>query len=152
MAKKKARSGGYRQSGGGSGRTLWIAGGAGALAAIVVVAGVLAFAGGGDDGPERSSGMDPPVVITGTSAAVEIVDNRFKPQDIIISPGTTVTWTNNGSLPHDVTEQKAEDQRTFASDTMSKGDTFVRKFETAGDYYYYCTIHHSMIGSVQVRP
>lgn len=149
MAKKKARSGGYRRSGGSS-RNLWIGAGAGALAAIVVVAAVIAFTGGGD-GPERSSGMQPPVVITGTTAAVEIVDNRFKPQDIIVSPGTTVTWTNNGSLPHDVTEQAGEDQRTLASDTMNKGDTFVHEFATPGEYYYYCTIHHSMIGSVVVR-
>lgn len=150
MVRKKSRSGGYGQRRGGGSRALWIGAGAGALAAIIVVAGVLAFT-GGDDGPERSSGMEPPVVITGTSAAVEIIDNRFKPQDIIVSPGTTVTWTNNGSLPHDVTEQLGEDQRTFASDTMNKGDTFVHEFATAGDYYYYCTIHHSMIGSVQVR-
>lgn len=151
MAKKTKRGGYHPASGKRSSRSLWIGAGAGALAAIVVVAGVLAFT-GGDDGPEQTSGHQAPVVIASTSTTVDIVDNGFKPKDIIVRPGTKVTWLNKGSLPHDVTEQPTGDREPFASDTLQKGDTFVRDFATPGDYYYYCTIHHAMLGSVVVKP
>lgn len=149
MAQKKSRSSAHKAKSSGS-RSLWIGAGAGALAAIVLAGVVLAFV-GGDDGPDRPSGHEPPVVITGPTTDVEIVDSAFKPKDIVVSKGTEVTWINTGDLPHDVTEQVSNDRQTFASETLRKGDTFEHKFDTPGDYYYYCTIHHTMLGSVVVR-
>ncbi|MGH8976107.1 MAG: cupredoxin domain-containing protein, partial [Acidimicrobiia bacterium] len=38
-----------------------------------------------------------------TNGSVSMADIRFNPPDVRITPGGTVTWTNNDSRVHDVT-------------------------------------------------
>ncbi len=90
-----------------------------ALLALLVAAGGAAACGGGDDegngGASGDGGGDglasegdapePPddaVVIDGTAATVQSLDNTFRAPDIQVEPGTTVTWTNDGRNEHDV--------------------------------------------------
>jgi plastocyanin len=40
---------------------------------------------------------------------VDIKDMAFSPADITVKAGTTVTWTNNDSITHDVTETDGQD-------------------------------------------
>jgi plastocyanin len=124
-----------------------IAIGIGALGALIAAVAIVAAQGGGNDGPRSRSSMAAPVEIAGPQAAVKVVDNDFDARDIIINRGAAVTWRNEGDLPHDVT---AEDG-AFASTTMERGAGFMHRFDAAGTYYYYCTIHHTMRGSVTVR-
>ena len=37
------------------------------------------------------------------TTSVEMKDNVFIPASVSIAPGDTVTWTNNGRSPHNVT-------------------------------------------------
>jgi plastocyanin len=69
--------------------------------------------------------------------SIEVVDSAYQPGEITIAPGTTVVWTQTGSLPHTVTA----DDGSFDSGDMSSGDTFSFTFEEEGTYPYYCEYH-----------
>jgi plastocyanin len=71
---------------------------------------------------------------------------RFLPQDIRVSAGDTVTWTNNDRVIHNVVADNGE----FDSGDLAPGETFTFTFEEAGAISYSCTIHPGMIGSVTV--
>lgn len=90
-------------------------------------------AGGGDLSAEDSVG----------TTEVSVVDNRFDPQVIEVAAGDTVTWTWNGSAPHDV------DGDGFQSEVQTSG-TFEHTFDTSGEYEYVCNIHSGMTGLVVV--
>jgi plastocyanin len=123
----------------------WLAwGGAAALVAVVVAGGFLAF-GGGDDPPERSVRRPTPVVVDGLEASVEVVDTDYEPRALKVPVGATVTWSFEGDAAHDVTE----DRGLFASDTMTSG-SFSYTFDEPGEYFYYCTLHHRMQGTITV--
>ena len=85
---------------------------------------------------------------------VDVIDNRFSPNDITIEVGDTVRWTNaSGGAAHDVTA----DNSSFASTTASSF-TFPRTFNSVAEVLYYCSVHSSpgqnrntrMNGRVQV--
>jgi plastocyanin len=77
-----------------------------------------------------------------------IVDNfTFAPATTIVPVGTTVTWTNRDDLPHNVVsvEQK------FKSPVLDTDEKFSHRFDTAGSYKYFCSIHPKMTGEIVVR-
>jgi amicyanin len=74
--------------------------------------------------------------------------NTFIPSEIIVAPGTTVTWVNNEAMPHTVVDQN----KGFRSKMLAKEATFSFTFTTAGDYDYQCSIHPNMKGKVIVKP
>jgi plastocyanin len=78
--------------------------------------------------------------------SVGIGDNFFDPPDAAIEPGSTITWTNNGALPHTVTA----DDGSFDSGVLNPGDSYTVAFDGQGTVTYYCTIHPEMRGSVTV--
>ena len=82
------------------------------------------------------------------AVTVSIQDFFFSPADIIVQPGTTVTWVNNGQAPHTVTA--TDPAGTFDSDTLQPGETFSFTFKQSGTYAYYCAIHPFMKGTVTV--
>ena len=89
---------------------------------------------------------------TTAPAEVSAVDTAFEPRELAVSPGTTVVWTNEGSLPHTVTA----DDGSFDSGTLEPGETFQFIFETAGEYPYYCEFHggpggEGMAGTIIVQ-
>ena len=71
------------------------------------------------------------------AARVRIVDSEFRPRQIKVKAGTTVTWKNEGRMAHTVTA----DDGSFESPTLGAGETFSRKFAEAGTYRYYCAFH-----------
>ena len=81
-----------------------------------------------------------------TPVQVSIEDFAYRPATIIIPVGTTVRWTNNGSVQHTVTDS----QGTFDSGVLEPGQSFERSFDVPGTYSYICTIHPSMQGTVIV--
>ena len=68
---------------------------------------------------------------------VTIRGSSFSPDEVRIPIGTTVLWRNTASGNHTV----AADDGSFASGTLSSGDTFSFLFVTPGTYPYYCEIH-----------
>ena len=70
----------------------------------------------------------------------------YKPKDVDIEVGTTVTWVNNGAQTHTVTD----DDGAFDSGDMEPGDKFTFTFKKAGVYNYKCTPHPWMEATVTV--
>jgi plastocyanin len=79
----------------------------------------------------------------------------YDPSPANVAVGTTVTWTNNDSTLHTVYSGSPDDSanggKLFQSTYMAKGQTFEHKFDTAGTFNYYCTLHPFMIGQVVVK-
>ena len=78
--------------------------------------------------------------------AVHIKNFAFSPATITVKAGSTVVWTNDDSIQHDITF----DGGGIASNVMNHNDTFSHTFPTAGTYHYICSIHPFMHGTVIV--
>ncbi|HUD20703.1 MAG TPA: plastocyanin/azurin family copper-binding protein [Candidatus Saccharimonadales bacterium] len=80
--------------------------------------------------------------------SVSIMGMAFQPADITVAAGTAVTWTNNDTVAHTVTESDGQTGPT--SGTLNPGQTYTFTFANAGTFAYHCTIHSSMTGTVTV--
>ena len=83
-------------------------------------------------------------------APVRIMNFEFKPQKVVVKPGTKVTWTNEDTIIHDIKDTSP--LATPVSKSMGKGDTFSITYAQPGSYSYICGIHQYMTGSVEVVP
>ena len=143
------------------------------LALLLAGVGALAACGGGDDGGSGDAsgsgsddgGMasdgdgpsgdvpDDVVVVDGTQATVQALDNTFRDPDIQVQPGTTVTWTNDGRNEHDVLPVEGDDWGVEV-EAFQPGATYQHTFTDPGVYDYYCSIHgtttEGMVGAVVV--
>lgn len=84
---------------------------------------------------------------TAQDGAVRMADTAFAPAAISVTPGSTVTWTNDDAIPHTVS---FSDDGPQSSDTIDPDATFEATFEEAGSYAYVCTLHPGMEGVVEV--
>lgn len=124
----------------------------------------LAVAGCGDDDDGDSGGSAATTEQTTTTeqaggsggdkaaktVTAEIVDIDYEPRELTVAKGTTVEWTNTGSLPHTVTKDDGPGP-DFDSGTVDPNGTFEQTFTTAGKIDYVCTIHPNQRGSVTVE-
>ena len=132
----------------------------GLLIAVVLLLGFAAGCGDSDDEEtatsttEASSDAAPesnPEDGGATGDAVSISDFSFEPEELTVSSGTAVTWTNGEGDPvHTVTSDDGAPAE-FDSDDIDPGGTFEFTFEEAGEYPYVCKIHASMNGTVTVE-
>lgn len=83
------------------------------------------------------------------SNAVSIKDMSFAPQTLTIPVGTTVTWTNQDSMPHTVTSPGKK--KVLDSGELAQGGSYTYTFNEAGTYSYFCTVHPGMKGKVIVK-
>jgi amicyanin len=65
---------------------------------------------------------------------------------IQVRVGTTVTWTNQDSVPHSVTFKNGMKD----SGLLYQGQSFSYTFNSPGTYQYYCTVHPYMVATVTV--
>lgn len=79
---------------------------------------------------------------------MNIGDNFFSPVKARVNRLGKVRWTNNGQVAHTVTFKGAYGY----SRTLGPGESVVKKFNRAGKFPYYCTLHPPMSGNVKVRP
>ena len=79
---------------------------------------------------------------------VSIANMAFSPADITVKKGTTVTWTNNDSVAHDIEE--TDGKKGPASGTLQSGQTYSFTYNETGSFNYHCSIHPSMTGAVTV--
>lgn len=82
---------------------------------------------------------------TTTTSNVTIKSFAFTPATLTVKVGTTVTWTNQDSAPHDVKVNN------FTSPSLKTGESFNYQFNTAGTYDYICGIHPAMTGQIIVE-
>ena len=71
----------------------------------------------------------------------------FTPTVVEIDAGDTVTWTNSGSMVHNVFGANAS---WGAFDDIPVGGSASHTFDAAGVYPYSCMLHPGMIGAVVV--
>jgi len=109
--------------------------------AVVVTAPSGGGTGGGGGGTGGGTAPAP------SSAAVRIFDKSFIPGTVTIATGGTVTWSNDDDTAHTVNASAGG----FASGTMSEGEKFSRKFNSAGTFNYFCALHSDMKGTVRVQ-
>lgn len=81
------------------------------------------------------------------SGARALGANAYSPSPLTVAVGTTVTWVNNDTAPHNSTA----DNGNFATGTISPGASASVKLTTAGSFVYHCTIHPGMVGTVVVQ-
>ena len=83
------------------------------------------------------------------SATVTTPNRTFSPANVLIAPGTTVTWQFSEST-HNVTFAGLSPPGGSIPD-QPPGNSASRSFPTEGTYDYECTIHSGMVGSVVVQ-
>ena len=78
---------------------------------------------------------------------------------ITVRPGDSVTWFNADTAFHTVTSVVPTGDRypgpddedgAFDSGLFTAGKSYTLQFDVPGDYYYYCTLHPWMTGTVHV--
>ena len=79
---------------------------------------------------------------------VSIADMAFSPNDLTISVGDTVKWTNNDGGAHTATATSGPE--LFNSGNLASGATWSFTFTEVGTYDYKCNYHDSMIASITV--
>jgi plastocyanin len=109
-----------------------------------------------------SLSIDSTAIFAQTGTSISIVPGAsapnnpkfYDPATANITVGTTVIWTNNDATLHTVYSGTPDDSasagKLFQSTYMAKGKTFEHKFDTAGSFDYYCTLHPFMIGKIVV--
>jgi plastocyanin len=114
----------------------------------LAVAGAGACGGGGGDSKGKEEGKGQPGAPLSGDAPVRIVNFEFKPQKMVVKPGTKVTWTNDDTNIHDIKDTSP--LNTPVSQELSKGETFAITYAQPGSYSYVCGIHPYMTGTVEV--
>ncbi len=99
---------------------------------------------------EPSTSGEPTAEIVPATKPVNIGirDFKFVPSQVTVKRGTTVTWTQEDSVPHTVT---ADRKAGLDSPLLKKGETYSYKFEKTGTFSYHCTPHPNMKGKVVVE-
>jgi plastocyanin len=80
------------------------------------------------------------------SEKVDIVEFTYQPDPVVVQVGGKVTWQNQDTAPHTATA----DDGSFDTGTIEKGKIGSETFKEAGTFTYFCEIHPTMHGTVEV--
>jgi plastocyanin len=80
------------------------------------------------------------------SPKVEIVDFAYDPDPVRVETGGKVIWQNMDPAPHTATA----DDGSFDTGTLEEGKLKSETFKEPGTYTYFCEIHPTMHGTVEV--
>lgn len=87
-------------------------------------------------------------------AEVDALDNTFKAEYVEVSPGTPITFRNDGRNVHNVIPASEGEFVPVEADDFEPGAESTITFEQPGDYAYYCSLHGTvdkgMTGAVRV--
>jgi plastocyanin len=97
---------------------------------------------GGDDNDDNASTPSAPTQQEAVPAVVKVSigDNFYKPKDLTIKRGQSISWRNQGAVAHTVTSD-GDSTVKFDSGTVDPGGVYALKPNTAGKITYHCTIH-----------
>ena len=129
------------------------------LSSVLALGLVASGCGGGNDNGSKSTSKPPakqPATSGGTAAKtvqVSMKNIQFSPQSISVAKGTTVKWTNDEGVNHDVTKTGGPGPKfSSGKGNLSQGDTYEQKFDTPGTIKYVCTVHApGMSGTITVK-
>jgi plastocyanin len=125
-----------------------------AIPILVALSLGLAACGGSDDSTgggettaaESTESQPAPSGDAAKAEKVKIVEFAFGPDPVVVKLGGKVTWQNEDSAPHTATA----DDGSFDTDTLEKGKLKSATFKEAGTFPYFCEIHPTMHGTVEV--
>lgn len=80
------------------------------------------------------------------SEKVEIVEFTYQPEPVVVQVGGKVIWQNEDTVPHTATA----DDGSFDTGTLDRGKLKSETFKQAGTIPYFCEIHPTMHGTVEV--
>jgi plastocyanin len=80
------------------------------------------------------------------SEKVQIVEFSYEPDPVVVQVGGKVTWQNEDTAPHTATA----DDGSFDTGTIEKGKLGSATFKEPGTFTYFCEIHPTMHGTVEV--
>ena len=120
--------------------------------AVLVVGSALGLAacGGGEQESTPAAAASTPAAAKAKApggTAVAIKGFAFAPQTIKAKVGEKITWTNDDAAPHTVT---AKSGGQLDSGTIAQGASFSFTPSKAGTISYFCEIHPSMTGTIDV--
>ncbi len=92
-----------------------------------------------------------PTAAAPAAAAVTVgIDNfAFKPANLTVAAGTTVTWINHDDVPHTATSK--DEPQVFDSGALDTDEKYSFTFSKPGTYPYYCKVHTHMTGVITVK-
>ena len=85
-----------------------------------------------------------------TTGSVDIKNMMFTPSQITVAKGGKVTWTNNDSVAHTVTDDLSNVSGPASGD-IQPGSSYSFTFNKTGSFQYHCTIHPFMRGTIVVK-
>lgn len=113
---------------------------------VPLLAGLVAVACGSSAEPAPAPEPAPQAAPVASTVNFDIMD--FTHQNVTVSAGTTVVWTNRDSARHTTTSEEG----VWDSGALQTGGTFSFTFPQAGTFKYRCDIHPSMTATVTVNP
>jgi plastocyanin len=124
-----------------------------ALAAIASACGGMGVSGMGDmDDMHRemhgggSREPQTPVVSEAVQMTIEIRDFDYFPRELTVESGTTITWVNRDTVPHDA----ADEGGAWGTAMLKQDESDTLTYDTPGVYQYLCTIHPEMKATLTV--
>jgi plastocyanin len=119
---------------------------------LIAIASLVLFgcSGSGSESSAATSSTQP--TQSGT-VAISSADNNFRPQDVTVTKGSTIVWTNDGRAEHNIVPVGST---PFHVDTKSfpPGSSYTWNANELGAFIYFCSIHGTatagMYGSVTV--
>lgn len=83
---------------------------------------------------------------------VRLLGASFSPADLVVQPGESVGWINDGDIAHNITPKDPQQQGVWqAQSTTVAGPVFKHTFTIPGAIYEYsCTLHEGMEGRIRV--
>jgi plastocyanin len=79
-------------------------------------------------------------------ATIAIGDRVFRPRDVTVIAGGSVTWRNDDDREHTATSSS----RSFDTGVLSPGESARESFPNPGTFSFLCLIHPDMTGTVTV--
>lgn len=88
------------------------------------------------------------------TAAMDQRGMKFAPELLVIQQGTTVVFSNDDNVPHNVFWPNISGKKPLSHNvgTFNKGKTLSFKYENAGNVPLLCNIHSEMVGTIVVSP
>jgi len=98
------------------------------------------------EAPETSSSTPAPSGEAARAEKVKIIEFVYGPDPVTVQVGGKVTWQNEDTAPHTATA----DDGSFNTGVLERGKIKSETFKQAGTYTYFCEIHPTMHGTVEV--
>jgi plastocyanin len=105
--------------------------------------------GGGGSGTSATKTVKATHTPPANPNGVSIANAKYRPKNLTIKVGTSLTWTNNDAVPQSVT---SDAPGLFDSGLLQPGATFSYTFTKAGVFPYHSSATKTTFGTVTVTP